>query len=151
MKGSRAKELKRHKSVPRVNALSLRRFKAFALYEVILGVTVFVIGVLALGRSMENCITASSLNAEEDRVRQILSNRMAEIQATPGLPDSGKKVKVDSGYGIVEVIQKTKPANLKEEDGVELSGISTVTLTAEFTRGGTKQSRAIEFYIYRNG
>src|SRR3954463_16320352 len=106
LKGSTVDGLK---GFGRYNAASLHRLKAFALYEVILGVTVFVIGVLALGRSMENCITASSLNAEEDRVRQIMANRMAEIQTAPGIPDSGKKTKVDSGYGIVEITQKSKP------------------------------------------
>lgn len=130
---------------------SLSRLRAFALYEVLLGVTVFVVGVLALGRSVENCLNASSLSAEEDRVSQILSNRMAEIQATPGSPESGRKIKIDSGYGMVELIQKTTPAKLKEEDGQELNGLDTVTLTAEWTRGGTKQSRTLEFYVYRTG
>ena len=126
-------------------------FAAFALYEVVLGVTVFVIGVLALGRSVENCMNASSLSAEEDRVRQILSNRMAEIQATPGVPDAAKKTKVDSGYGEIELVQKSAPAKLKEEDGTELSGVNLVTLTAKWTRGGAAQSRSVEFYVYRSG
>jgi Tfp pilus assembly protein PilV len=121
----------------------------FALYEVLLGVTVFVIGVLVLGRSVENCLNASLLSAEEDRVRQILSNRMAEIQATPGFPDVVKELKVDSGYGMVRVIQKTAPANLKERDGIDLNGIVLVTLTAQWTRGGVKQSKSVEFYVYR--
>jgi Tfp pilus assembly protein PilV len=128
-----------------------RSTSAFALYEVLLGVTVFVIGVVALGRSVENCMNASSLGAEEDRVRQILSNRMAEVQATPGVPDASKKTKVDSGYGLVDLIQKTSPANLQEDDGTELVGVNVVTLTAKWTRGGTQQSRSIEFYVYRNG
>src|SRR5437762_90348 len=69
-----------------------RRGRAgFALYEVILGVIIFVIGVLALGRAVENCLTASTLTAEDSRVRLILANRMAEIQATPGVPDSAKE------------------------------------------------------------
>ena len=62
----------------------------FALYEVLIGVLVFSIGVIALGRAVENCLNASTLSAEEERVRQILSNRMAEIQTTPGIPDATK-------------------------------------------------------------
>lgn len=130
---------------------SLSRLRAFALYEVLLGVTVFVVGVLALGRSVENCLNASSLSAEEDRILQILSNRMAEIQATPGVPEAGKKTKIDSGYGTVQLVQKSVPVTLKEEDGQELSGINAVTLTAEWIRAGSKQSRAIQFYVYRSG
>ena len=72
-----------------------RRRSAFALYEVLLGVTVFVIGVVALGRSVQNCLNASMLSAEENRVRLILSNRMSEIQATPGNPDTAKVMKID--------------------------------------------------------
>src|SRR4051812_34407058 len=86
-----------------ITPLLLRsRRRGFALYEVLIGVTVFVIGVLALGRSVQNCLTASTLSAEDSRVRQILANRMAEIQATPGAPDSAKESKVDTGYGIVK-------------------------------------------------
>jgi Tfp pilus assembly protein PilV len=130
-------------------AAALRRTSAFALYEVLLGLTVFVIGVLALGRSVENCMSASALSAEENRIRQILANRMAEIQATPGSPDAAKKTKVDTGYGMVDLIQKTTPAGLKEDDESELNGISLVTLTAQWVRGGAKQSKRIDFYVYR--
>jgi hypothetical protein len=131
---------------------SFRRSRyGFALYEVLLGVAVFVIGVMALGRAVQNCINASMLTAEDSRVRQILSNRMAEIQATPGVPDSAKESKVDTGYGIVKLIQKTVPAQLTEEDGVELNGVNLVTLKAEWDRGGITQSESIQFYVYRAG
>jgi Tfp pilus assembly protein PilV len=125
--------------------------KGFALYEVVLGVIIFVIGVLALGRSVENCLNASALNAEEDRVRQILSNRMAEIQATPGPPDTAKQTTIDTGYGAVKLVQKSVPAQLTEADGTDLIGVRLVTITAQWTRGGVAQSRSLEFYVYRAG
>jgi len=125
--------------------------RGFALYEVLLGVTIFVIGVLALGRSVQNCLTASTLTAEDSRIRLILSNRMAEIQATPGVPDSAKESKVDTGYGVVKLSQKTAPAQLTEENGVELTGVNLVTLKAEWDRGGVAQSESIQFYVYRSG
>jgi Tfp pilus assembly protein PilV len=125
--------------------------RGFALYEVLLGVTIFVVGVFALGRSVENCLNASVLNAEENRIRLILSNRMSEIQATPGTPDVAKETKIDTGYGVVRLIQKTAEASLTEDDGTELSGIKTVTLRAEWMRGGVKQAKSLEFYVYRAG
>lgn len=126
------------------------RTRGFALYEVLLGVIIFVIGVLALGRSVQNCLNASVLSAEEDRVRQILANRMAEIQATPGSPDTAKELKVDTGYGMVKLVQKSKPAGLTEANGTTLIGVSVVTLTAEWSRAGAAQSKRIEFYVYRS-
>lgn len=128
-----------------------RARRAFALYEVLIGVTIFVVGTLALGRSVENCMNANALSAQEDRVRQILANRMAEIQVTPGPPDTKKETKVESGYGAVRVGQQAGPAGLKNEKGIELSGITQVTLTAEWSRNGVTQSRKIDFYVYRAG
>ncbi len=126
-----------------------KAWRAFALYEVLLGLTVFVVGVLALGRSVENCLNASVLSAEDNRIRLVLSNRMSEIQATPGAPDPAKETKIDTGYGVVRLVQKVVPANLKEDDETDLVGVRTVTLTAEWTRGGVKQSKNLEFYVYR--
>src|SRR5881296_2709875 len=124
---------------------------AFALYEVLIGVTIFAVGVLALGRAVENCLNASTLNAEEEAVRQILSNRMAEIQATRGAPDRTKEFKINSGYGAVKLIQKSVPAELIEPNNIQLNGINLVLLTAQWERGGTSQSKQIKFYVYRPG
>ena len=124
---------------------------AFALYEVLIGVAIFTAGILALGSAVQNCIQATGLNAEEDRVRQILSDRMAELQATPGFPDTKKETKVATGYGEVVLVQQSSPAALKGENNTELNGINLVTLTAQWKRGGVAQSRKVQFYIYRNG
>jgi hypothetical protein len=128
-----------------------RTARAFALYEVLLGLAIFSIGVLVLGRSVQNCLNANTLASEEDRVRQILSNRMAEIQAAPVIPDQQKETKIDTGYGEVKLIQQSVPAGLKDERDVEMSGIIRVTLTVEWTRGRHAQSKKIGFYVYRLG
>ena len=128
-----------------------RSKKGFALYEVLLGLAIFALGVLALGRAVQNCLNASTLNAEEDRVRQILSNRMAEVQTAPGFPDPAKEFNVDTGYGMVKLIQKSVPAELEENNGTQLAGVNRVRLTVKWTRGGAEQSQQIEFYVYRPG
>ena len=128
-----------------------RKWRGFALYEVLIGLTIFVVGTLAIGRSIENCMHASSLSAQEERVRQVLANRMAEIQATPGAPDLRKELKVETGYGLVVLKQETTPAGLKDEKDVEMNGISLVRLSAQWERNGVAQTRRIEFYVYRIG
>ena len=124
---------------------------AFALYEVLLGVAIFAVGVIALGRAVQNCLNASSISAEESAVRQILSDRMAVVQAAPGAPDPEKEFKVTSNYGTIRLIQKSAPANLTEEDKTLLSGIDLVTLTALWQHAGVPQSKRIQFYVYRSG
>jgi Tfp pilus assembly protein PilV len=60
------------------------RRSAFALYEVLLGLLIFAVGIIALGRAVNNCMNASALSADDARVREILANRMVEIETTPG-------------------------------------------------------------------
>src|SRR5437870_1757558 len=126
-----------------------RKPKTFALYEVLLGLLIFAIGIIALGRAVNNCMNASALSTDDARVREILANRMVEIETTPGQPDKAKESKIDTGFGIVKLVQKAAPQEMKEEDGTQLTGIIRVTLTANWTRGGAGQSKAIAFYVYR--
>ncbi len=136
----------------RDNGSKIRDFcRAFALYEVVLGVAIFAVGVLALGRAVENCLSASTLNAEEEAVREILANRMAEVQAAPGFPDTAKEFKIDSGFGVVTLIQKSAPADLVEPNNTRLNGINLVTLTAQWERRRAPQSKQFNFYVYRPG
>ena len=128
-----------------------RLARAFALYEVLLGMAIFSVGVIVLGRSVENCLRASALSSEQDRVRQILSNRMSEIQASGGLPDTNKETRIDTGYGEVKLIQRSAPAGLQDDKGLEMNGIIQVALSVEWTRGRLTQSKKIEFYVNRNG
>jgi len=100
---------------------------------------------------VENCLSASTLNAEEEAVREILANRMAEVQAAPGFPDTAKEFKIDSGFGVVTLIQKSAPADLVEPNNTRLNGINLVTLTAQWERRRAPQSKQINFYVYRPG
>ena len=123
---------------------------AFALYEVLLGVTIFAVGVIALGRAVENCINASTISSEENVVRQILSDRMAEVQAASAVPDPEKEFKLKTGYGNVILTQKTVPASLTEPDNTLINGINLVTLTAHWDHAGVPQLKRIQFYVYRS-
>ena len=123
----------------------------FALYEVMIGLAIFALGVLALGRAVQNCMNASVVSEDENRVRQLLANRMAEIQASPVPPDASRETKIDTGYGIVKLIEKAQPEELEEPDNTLVTGISRVTLTAQWSRNGASQSRQLVFYVYRAG
>jgi Tfp pilus assembly protein PilV len=86
MRRDSGREIRNPKFEIRSNGRQIRNFcGGFALYEVLLGVAIFAVGVFALGRAVENCLNASTLSAEENAVEQILSNRMADIQASRGL------------------------------------------------------------------
>jgi Tfp pilus assembly protein PilV len=143
-----------HSNTPTMVARRIRRHRrsafAFALYEVLIGVAIFSLGVIALGRAVENCLNASTISAEENIVRQILSDRMAEVQAASAVPDAEKEFKIKTSYGRVTVTQKTAPAALTEPDNTLITGINLVTLTARWDHAGVQQSKQIQFYVYRS-
>jgi hypothetical protein len=144
-----------HSNIPIMAAKRIRRRArstcAFALYEVLLGVAIFALGVIALGRAVENCINASTISAEDNVVRQILSDRMAQVQAASAVPDAEKEFKIDTHYGRIILHQKTTPAALTEPDNTLITGINTVTLTASWEHAGVQESKQIQFYVYRSG
>jgi Tfp pilus assembly protein PilV len=123
---------------------------AFALYEVLLGVAIFALGVIALGRAVENCLNASTISAEENVVRQILSDRMAQIQAATAVPETEKEFKIKTSYGRVILTQKAAAAALTEPDNTVITGINLVTLTARWQHAGAPQSKQIQFYVFRS-
>jgi|SRR6516162_8291584 hypothetical protein len=143
-----------HSNTPIMAARRLRRRSrskyAFALYEVLIGVAIFALGVIALGRAVENCINASTISTEENVVRQILSDRMAQVQAASAVPDAEKEFKIKTSYGSVILTQKSAPAALTEPDNTLITGINLVTLTARWEHAGVPQSRQIQFYVYRS-
>jgi hypothetical protein len=120
------------------------------LYEVLIGVAIFALGVIALGRAVENCLNASTISAEENVVRQILSDRMAQVQAASAVPDPEKEFKIKTSYGRVILTQKSAPAALTEPDNTLITGINLVTLTARWEHAGVPQSKQIQFYVYRS-
>src|SRR5258707_4059962 len=95
---------------------------AFALYEVLLGVAIFALGVIALGRAVENCLNASTISAEENVVRQSLSDRMAQVQAATAVPETEKEFKIKASYGRVFLKQKATPPTLNEHDKTFING-----------------------------
>jgi len=144
-----------HSNTPIMAATRIRRRSrskyGFALYEVLLGVAIFALGVISLGRAVQNCLNASTISAEENVVRQILSDRMAQVQAASAVPDAEKEFKIKTSYGRVILTQKAAPAALTEPDNTLITGINLVTLTARWQHAGVSQSKQIQFYVYRSG
>src|SRR5207237_10138817 len=112
-----------------------------------------------VGGAGSSCVTAIGVSGDDARVLRILAKRMAEVQTTPGQPEPEREIKIDAGYGIVRLLQKAQREDLKEESWIAgttggtfltpIIGISRVTLTAQWTHGGARQSKQIAFYVYR--
>jgi Tfp pilus assembly protein PilV len=84
-------------STPTLAARLRRDARGFLLMETILAVAIFALGVLALGRCVENAMFATRLKDEDARIRRLLQNRMAEIEVG-AVPLGDKSVEDLKGY-----------------------------------------------------
>lgn len=122
----------------------------FLLLEVVLATMIFVVGVIALGRCMGNCLTAQQIRVQEDRARLALENRMAEIQSSPAMPDQEHRSVLKGMFTGITIIERRKTMDIKNEDNVPLANLNEMTLTAEWPgpRGQT-QTRSVAFTLLR--
>ncbi len=126
------------------------RQRGFLLLEIILAVAIFTVGVLSLGRCLNNCLVAQQIRGQEERSRAALENRMAEIQASPALPDEYRTTKLGGMYTGVTLIERRKALNVKNENNASLTDLHEITLTAEWTApDGRQLSRSLAFDLLR--
>ena len=130
---------------------SRRRASAgFLLLEILLATFIFVVGILALGRCMSNCLDAQEFRGQEDRARLALENRMAEIQASPALPDDNHRSVLKGMFAGMTLIERRRTLDVKNQDNVALPNLHEITITAEWTGpGGRRQDREVAFTLLR--
>lgn len=122
--------------------------RGFVLFEVMLAVAIFVIGVLALGNCVENCLRAETAREADARVRRVLENRMAEIQAGAVALSESSTEELKGPFAGMTLKTKREPLKEKNEKDQELLGLYTVSLQVLWKENGVEQSRALEFYFF---
>lgn len=129
---------------------STRRVDGFLLIELLLAVAIFVVGVIALGRCVGNCMTAQEVRNQEERARLALQNAMLEIQASPILPDENHRTKLKGMFTGMTLIERRHTLSVENEDQVLMPDLHEITLTVEWTdHNKTAHSRAVAFTLLR--
>jgi hypothetical protein len=135
------------RSSARQPARSLRR-RGFVLMEAMIAVAIFALGVLALGRCVENCMVANFIKEDDARVRLALRNRMLEIQ-TNAIPLTDKSTEELKGMFTGIKLRTTRvPLKRKNEKDEEIFGIFTVKVEALWTADGQDLTKELTFYVY---
>ena len=122
--------------------------RGFVLLEAMIAVAVFSIGVLALGRCVQNCIVAERAKVEDEHARRFLMNRMAEIeQGSVVLQDKATEELKGAFAGMV--LKTTRvPLKKKNENKQELFGLFGVTLELAWKSNGQDQLKDLTFYVF---
>lgn len=123
--------------------------RAFVLIEVMIGVMIFALGVVALGRALNNCLSAESLRHETDAARLALENRMALIEAGQIAIDKPINDKVGDSFPGMTIKQQRHQLSFKNEKDNLIQGLYRVDLEVDWTSGGEPQARSLSFYVLR--
>ena len=122
--------------------------RAFVLFEAMIAVAMFSIGVLALGKCVENCIVAEMIKVEDERARRFLSNRMAEIEMGSVVMRDKESEELKGEFEGMTLKTTRVALKKKNEDGKELFGIFAITLELEWKNKGQPRARELSFYVY---
>ncbi len=122
----------------------------FVLIEVMIGVMIFALGVLALGRCGGNCVAAEGIRQETERARLALENRMAEVEAGEIPTDKDRTDDLGDSFPGMTMKQSRHAVQAKNEKGAEITGLYEVDLEVDWTSDNEPQSRAISFYVLRS-
>ena len=122
--------------------------EGFILLEVLIGVMIFAVGVLALGKCVNNCLAAQVATADDQRARLALENRLAQIEGGEiKVTASEKTDKLEGMFDGMVIKQKKTAAKLKNEDNKILDNLYVVDLEVSWMSGKEPQSKSLSFYV----
>jgi type II secretory pathway component PulJ len=126
-----------------------RRANAFLLLEVLLGVSIFAIGIIALGQAMNNCMLAEGARTEDERARVALQGEMAQIEAGMVQLTTTRTVQLTDMFTGITLNETRTPLTLKNQNNQQLPALYSVTIEADWKQGSQPQSKTVTFYVYR--
>jgi len=136
-------------AVPSV-ARRIRSRGAFLLLETMIGVAIFAIGVIALGRCVQQLLQAEAYKNQDQVAKLALENRMAEVEAgAVSIEDDTQPDHLKGMYSAITLRQSRKPARLHNEYDEELVGVYLVRLEALWHAPEGDQEKELTFYVYR--
>ena len=132
----------------RLNHQQHDRQSGFVLLECMLAVAIFALGILALGRCVENCLKAEKYRREESLGQRALANywRQIEAGAIP-LTDKAEEKLKGAWEGMILNMYR-EPLALKNEEEQELFGLYQVKLQLSWVSGNEPIVREMQFIYY---
>ena len=125
-----------------------KKSAGFLLLESMLAVAIFGLGVIALGRCVENCLRAERIRREEGLAQRLLANYLVQIE-TEALPLSDQMTEQLKGAWAGMTMNITREQmKLQNEKEQELFGLYKVTLDVSWTTGRETIHRDLSFVFY---
>jgi prepilin-type N-terminal cleavage/methylation domain-containing protein len=125
-----------------------RNSRGFVLLECMLAVAIFALGILALGRCVENCLKAEKFRREEGLAIRALANYWIQVEqgAVPITENVAYPLK-GAWEGMTMNVSR-EALTLKNEKDQELFGLYQVKLQLSWPSNGEVITRDLQFFMY---
>ena len=130
----------------RESAIENRKSKAFTLLEVLLAVTILAFVGVAITSGLNDVARFSVLARQEAEIRGKLANQYALLRAAPVQQSNTRTDPDDQGVYFEQIIE---PAEYRNEDDEQLTGIYYVKIIAHWDFGSGPGQTTLETLLYQ--
>jgi Tfp pilus assembly protein PilV len=118
----------------------------FVLLEAMVAVMIFAIGIVALGRCVENCMRAELAQVSDANARRVLENRMREIQVGAIALKESNTEDLKGPFAGMKLTTKSRKEKFQNEKEINFE-IEVVELEVLWEVDGRENSRTLDFYV----
>jgi prepilin-type N-terminal cleavage/methylation domain-containing protein len=128
--------------------VSLQNARGFVLLECMLAVAIFALGILALGRCVENCLKAEKFRREESLAQRALANYWVQVEQGAIPITENVTYPLKGAWDGMSMNVSREPLAIKNEKDQELFGLYQVKLALSWPSNGETIVRELQFFIY---
>ena len=124
--------------------------RGFLLLECMLAVAIFAMGVITLGKCVDNCLKAEQFRREEGLAQRALMNYWIQIEAgaIPIAAAAPAPEKLRGAWEGMTMKITQEPLTLTNETDQELFGLYSVKLELSWVSYGETNVRDMDFIIF---
>ena len=126
--------------------LTRRSRRGYLLFELIIALSIFAIGVLALARSLNTTVESVNLLNREARLRLAMRSFLEELRRKP-LAEMSTSTQ-DPALGAT-LTSKTEPLTLETTRSGPLPDMHKLTVTADYSLNDEARQEILEVYVYK--
>jgi len=120
--------------------------RGYVLFEVMLSLTIFSIGVLQMSKHLGDIVAVAKEFGRDQTVRLGMRSFLEEIRKKPLTEIS--KTQTDILTGITYT-STTEPVSLKTTSGSFLPDMYNLKITATYTVGAQEETDTLSIYVYK--
>lgn len=123
-----------------------RRQRAYILFELIIALTIFSIGVLGLAQSLNASMEVANILNKEQRLRIGLRSFVEEIRRKP--LNEMVSTLADPALGVTYT-STVEPVSLTMTRGGTLSDMYNLKVIASYSVGNELREESVDVYVYK--